>query len=275
MTREAKCKGSAVERLMKLGFSEYEAKAYVALLAESPVTGYKLSRLSGVPPSMIYEVVGKLVARGAAMTLRAGDTNKYAPVPATALLERFRREHGRLIASLKEDLATLVSDTELGYIWNIEGHSDIVAVAEKMIGKANSCIRLAPSPVAFPALQPALGTAIRRGVRVVIHGFSSLGLPEGQMVIVPMSGAAIRCIEGPGLILVVDGEKVLMGEWGDRTLARALWTRSPIVVFIAQRYLRTILYLPWMLALLGDRGRDLIHEEDQELFAQAMGSCID
>ena len=28
---------------------QYEAKAYVALLRKSPVTGYELSKLSGVP----------------------------------------------------------------------------------------------------------------------------------------------------------------------------------------------------------------------------------
>ena len=42
-----------VEMLVKIGLSEYEAKAYVALLRESPVTGYQLSKLSGVPRSMI------------------------------------------------------------------------------------------------------------------------------------------------------------------------------------------------------------------------------
>jgi len=38
-----------IEKLIALGFSEYEAKAYVALLRENPVTGYQLSKLSGVP----------------------------------------------------------------------------------------------------------------------------------------------------------------------------------------------------------------------------------
>jgi len=45
--------GDPAAKLVKIGFSEYEAKAYVALLRESPVTGYELSMLSGVPRSMI------------------------------------------------------------------------------------------------------------------------------------------------------------------------------------------------------------------------------
>ena len=40
-------------QLVKLGFSEYEAKAYIALLGKSPVSGYELAKQSGVPRSMI------------------------------------------------------------------------------------------------------------------------------------------------------------------------------------------------------------------------------
>ena len=266
---------SIVDRLIKLGFSKYEAEAYIALLGESPVTGYRLAKLSGIPPSSIYEVIGRLVACGAAMVLRMENTDMYAPVSAIKLLERLRREHGKLIASLKKDLAILTTRSDATDIWNVEGDEEILELAEKMIGKASNCICLAPSPAAFPALQLALGTAIRRGVRVVIHGSSSLGLSEGRVVIAPMSGAALRCIEGPSLILVVDGEEVLMGEWDNRMLARALWTRSPIVVFLAQSYLRTDLYLSKMLTLLEDETQNLIHEENRELFVQAMGNHAD
>lgn len=52
--------------------------------------------------------------------------------------------------------------------------------------------------------------------------------------------------------------------------ARASWTSSPLLVFIAEHHLRTDLYLPRVLALLGDRALDVIHEEDRELFARAL-----
>jgi hypothetical protein len=47
----------AVDKLMELGLAEYEAKAYLALLRESPITGHKLAELSGVPRSAIYEAL--------------------------------------------------------------------------------------------------------------------------------------------------------------------------------------------------------------------------
>jgi hypothetical protein len=81
-------------------------------------------------------------------------------------------------------------------------------------------------------------------------------------------------VEGLGLILVIDGEEVLVAEWLTESHARASWTSSSLLVFIAEHHLRTDLYLPQLLAQLGDRALELIREEDRELFARAMESHI-
>jgi len=243
--------GDPIDKLVKIGFSEYEAKAYVALLRESPVTGYQLSKTSSVPRSMIYEVLGKLTARGAAMTLRKGDSTQYAPVPADEFLDHLRREHEELTTSLKDDLVTLASPADLEYVWNIEGHENIIAKAQEMIGQAKTSIYLALLPVTFPALRPALEEAIGRGGRVMLYTTSELDLPGGRVVVAHVS------------------------EELTATQARASWTNSPLLVFIAEHHLRTDLYLPQILALLGDRALDLIQEEDRELFARALESRIE
>jgi Cd2+/Zn2+-exporting ATPase len=263
-----------IDKLVKIGFSEYEAKAYIALLRESPVTGYQLSKLSGVPRSMIYEVLGKLTARGAAMTLRTGGATKYAPVPAIEFLDQLRREHEELTDSLKDDLAILTAAPNLEYVWHIEGHDNIMAKAMEMIDQAKSGIYLALLPATFPTLKSSLEGAVARGVRVVIYTASALELPGGQVVVAPLSEEALTQVGGLGLILVIDGEEVLVAEWLPATQARASWTSSPLLVFIAEHHLRTDPYLPHILALLGDRALDVIREEDRELFARALESHI-
>lgn len=263
-----------IEKLMKIGFSEYEAKAYIALIRKNPVTGYELSKLSGVPRSMIYEVVGKLTARGAAMTLRTGRAVKYAPVAAGEFLDQLEREHQELIISLREDLSTFASAPDLEYVWNLEGHESIMARAIEMIGQARTRVYLALLPATLPTLLPALQEAIHRSVDVVIYTTSDLDLPGCRVVVAPLSEEALTQVGGLGLILVVDREEVLVGEWLTATQARASWTSSPLLVFIAEHHLRTDLYLPQILALLGDKALELIREEDRELFARAMESHI-
>ena len=263
-----------IDRLVKIGFSEYEAKAYVALLRKSPVTGYELSKLSGVPRSMIYEVVGKLATRGAAMTLRTGSATKYAPVSADEFLDQFQREQQALITSLKDDLTTFAAAPDLEYVWNLEGHENIMGKAVEMINQAQSRVYLALLPTTYPTLRPALQKAVARGVEVVIYTPHDLDLPGGRVVTAPMSQEALTQVGGLGLILVLDGQEVLIAEWLTETQARASWTSSPLLVFIAEHHLRTDLYLPQVLALLGKRAWEIIQEQDRELFARAMESHI-
>lgn len=264
-----------IDKLVKLGFSEYEAKAYAALLRETPVTGYQLAKLSGVPRSMIYEVLGKLTARGAAMTLRKEGSTLYAPVAAEEFLDQLHREHEDLVSSLKEDLAALDSTSDLEYVWNIEGHENIMAKAAEMIDQSRERIYLSLLPATFPALLPALEGAIERGVRVVVYSTSALDLSGGRVVVTPVSEEAQERVEGLWLILVIDEEQVLVGELLTENQARASWTGSSLFVFIAEHHLRTDPYLPQVLSCLGEQAFDLIREEDRELFARAMESYIE
>lgn len=259
-----------IDRLVRLGFSEYEAKAYVAMLRESPVTGYHISKVSGVPRSMIYEVLGKLVARGAAMTVHVQSGTRYAPVPPVEFLDHLHREHGDIVATLKEELVTNGLKSEMEYVWNIDGHDNVIAKVLEMIDQAGTRIYMSLLPATFPALQSALARAVRRGVRVMIYSTRDLDLPGGGVIVSPVPEEASETLKGLWLVMVVDGEEALIGEWLTADDVRASWTGDPLFVFVAEHHLRTDLYLPQVLALLGDQAMDIIREEDQELFAYAM-----
>ena len=263
-----------IDKLVQIGFSEYEAKAYVALLRESPVTGYQLAKASGVPRSMIYEVLGKLTARGAAMTLRQEGSTRYAPVPAGEFLAQLQREQDTLIHSLEDELSGLDSASDLEYVWNIDGHENIMAKAQAMIAQATGRIYLSLLPETFAALRPALVRAIDREVQVVVYSTAALDLPGGRVIAAPTPDEVHDRVEGLWLVLVIDGAEVLIGELLNENQARASWTGSPLFVFVAEHHLRTDLYLPRVLALLGAEGLDLIQEEDRGLFACAFESRI-
>ncbi|MFW6135706.1 MAG: TrmB family transcriptional regulator [Chloroflexota bacterium] len=264
-----------VDRLVELGFSEYEAKAYVALLSQNPATGYQVSKVSGVPRSMVYEVLGKLTARGAAMELRKQGKTQYAPTPPRDFFDQLHREHEELVTSLQEDLSALATASDLESVWNIEGYENLIAKAQEMIRHAEDRVYLAVLPSTFPPLKAALEEAMADGVRVVVYSSEGLDLPGARIVTAEMSQDHLKRAEGLGLVLVVDGDEVLIGERLSGAQARASWTRSPLFVLIAEHHLRTDLYLPRILDELGDRAEELIHEDDWELFAQAFESRID
>lgn len=101
--------------LRDLGLSEYEARAYRALLRSSPSTAKELSRASDVPMGRIYDVLNALEQRGLARSQAASRPKKYVAVEPDAALERLldsKREELRekeaqyeeVVSSLNEEL---------------------------------------------------------------------------------------------------------------------------------------------------------------------------
>src|ERR1700728_3612667 len=53
-----------VERLVRLGLTKYEARAYAALVRRDGSTPAEVARVAGVPRPRVYDVMDSLVAKG-------------------------------------------------------------------------------------------------------------------------------------------------------------------------------------------------------------------
>ena len=76
-----------IGQLRDLGFGEYEARAYLALLQTSPMNGYEVSKASGLPRANVYGVLQKLEDRGAVVRVDAPEGTRYAPVPSDEVVQ--------------------------------------------------------------------------------------------------------------------------------------------------------------------------------------------
>ncbi len=226
-----------VEKLVRIGLSEYEARAYVALLERNPMTSDQLAENSGVPRSLGRGVAEQLVERGAAVTLHAAGIRKYAPVAAEELLDRLHQEQGELITAVKEDLRPCTSASDLHPVWNVEGEANILARAIGMIRAARVRVLLAALPATVTALRPALEDAIGRDVQVVVYTTSHITLPGGRVIVTPVPADELDRLNRLGLILIRDGQEALIGEWLEVGRTQASWTRSLTLVSIAEQHL--------------------------------------
>lgn len=85
---------ATVDRLVRLGLTLYEARAYVALIRRDGSTPAEVAKVAGVPRPRIYDVIASLVAKGLASE-RPGRTARFVAVPpdeAAALLVSIHRE---------------------------------------------------------------------------------------------------------------------------------------------------------------------------------------
>ena len=124
--------------LAAAGFTEYEAKAYLALLHEHPTTGYQISKKSGVPRSMVYEALGRLYARGAVLETRDGRATLYRPLPPDVLLDQREQEHRHLMSELRQGLRKLYTAQEEDRVWSISQRRSVLSYATQMIRQAQS-----------------------------------------------------------------------------------------------------------------------------------------
>lgn len=220
--------------LMELGFTEYEAKTYLALLRTSPATGYQVSKDAGIPRSMVYEALGRLANRGAVLTLPQGDTTRYAPVPVAALLDSMRHTYEEAIDAAHESLARYETPVPLEQAWNIEGRGAILGRAREMIAGAREELLLSLTDRTIVDLMPVLREAHERGVRVRILVCGDAEVEFGEVVRHPQAESALQQI-GQSIVVVTDGSHALIGGAGaDDT---AVWTGNRHLVFIARQYI--------------------------------------
>jgi Cd2+/Zn2+-exporting ATPase len=239
-----------VERLTRLGFGEWEAKVYLALLQRSPANGYQVSKDSAVPRSMVYEVLGKLVGRGAVLMTHDGDNTLYAPVPPTDLMERLQREHSELTDGLKRDLAQVSKGTEEEYVWRIDGYDSVLARAWKLIESAKKTLHAQLYADEFERLRPALAEAAARGVQVALATIGEVDFPAGRVVELPVTDAYAKAATF-ALLLVADTQEVLLGERRAEAEARASWTRNRQLAAIVEGHVRRTLLIPVLYEKLG------------------------
>ena len=75
---------SMIAQLREFGFTESEAKVYVALLEGGAVSGYEASKLSGVARSKIYTILEALIQRGAVLSSSDGRARRCGDTAARA-----------------------------------------------------------------------------------------------------------------------------------------------------------------------------------------------
>ena len=119
--------------LQQLGFSEYEARAYLALLQRNPLTGYELAKVSGLPRANIYAVLQKLEERGAVVRLEAPSGTRYAPVAPTELTQRIASRFQDVLSATQQALKDLAAPADTEHIWNIQGYAALIDHAHALI----------------------------------------------------------------------------------------------------------------------------------------------
>ncbi|RLI38603.1 transcriptional regulator, partial [Candidatus Bathyarchaeota archaeon] len=98
-----------INSLKKLGLTEYEAKAYIALLERGEADALEISRRSGVPRTRIYDILSKLESNGFIQGLKGSRPMIYIALPPSHTLKPLKD-------SIVKDLENTLNDLEQVYL---------------------------------------------------------------------------------------------------------------------------------------------------------------
>ncbi len=217
-------KENILEILKDLNFTEYEAKAYLTLLEESPLTGYAVAKNSGVPRSKIYEVLDNLVIRGDIL-VSPGNTPQYTPVPAKELIKSRRKKAEENFELAEKSLAVFErSVNDRSNIWNITGRNEIIEKVKESILSAKKRILLEIWSEEFKELETELRQAAKRGVNVTIIAYGEIISDFANVYLHYMGHEITEEYGGRWIVFSGDDSEVVAGIVSLSKDSRAAWT---------------------------------------------------
>ncbi|MBN2470884.1 MAG: TrmB family transcriptional regulator [Anaerolineae bacterium] len=249
--------------LTAVGFTEYEARVYIALLQEYPDTGYQISKRAGIPRSMVYEALGRLRARGAVLETRENRASLYRPLPPEVLLDHHEAEQRRLLDGLRRGLTGIYESQEEDRVWSISGQRTVLSYAGQMIRQAGRELYLVLGDADLDALTPAIKDASARGVWVgaLLTGRGTLACDE--VAYHPPLESELQQLDRT-LMVVADGQETLIATEALETTATV--TRNRNLVLIARQFVWMELFAQRVYARLGPEALERLAPEDRQIF---------
>ncbi len=233
---------TAISGLTRLGLSEYEAKAYTALLRENPLTAYEISKNSGIPSSKIYEVVKRLESRHMVQSIHGERSKMFIPTPPDEFIETFKTSMEDSLGAVRNELKGLKVGMDTSYTWHIKDYDGLVLKAKRMLDTAVQTILLSIWPSEIEVFENSIVKAENRGVRVVIIHYGATNLKSGQVYRHPVEDTIYAQKGVRGFTLIADSKEALISNISGQG-TDAIWSMNEGFVMMTEDYLRHDIYI--------------------------------
>lgn len=190
-----------IEQLMSFSLTRQEALIYIILHSEGMLTGYEVSKLSGISRSNSYTTLASLVEKGAANIIEDTATH-YVPVEINEFCDNKIRALIKTKTVLSENIPKGKEELN-GYI-TIKGQNHVLDKIISMIVSANERIYISVSGIILEQLTPYLQKAVTEKLKVVV-----ITNPPFKL-----DGAILYLAKEPlnEIRLIVDSTAVLTGD---------------------------------------------------------------
>lgn len=237
-----------IAALTEQGFSLNESRAYAALLASGPSTGYEVGQKAQIPRSAVYGALRRLVQAGAARSI-PGQPERFVAAPAESLIELLRDRFESSAQRLETAVRALHTEPPVPDAFSVRGYDRVIEEGRRLIRAATERLVVAGWPRELSLLCDALDEAARKRIAIWIFSHAAIGddVP-GQHFSYGVEERALEAFWKHRLVIVADDRCTLIGatEHGDsdnavisETVAIAELATSQIaldITLLAQRH---------------------------------------
>ncbi len=249
--------GSGVDlqtSLQQLGFTDNEARAYLALSQSYPATAYEIAKRSGLPRPNAYGVLRSLEAKGAIQAVNESPV-RYAPLDPDDYFGNHAQKTRSLCDSVAQGIAAQAQPNDNTFMWFYEGADAIHRKTSDLIEEAEDSVWIKGPESLIGPLLPLLHAACERGVQVIIIGFGrnidALKV-HPRMTVLPHEGDASvsRGATEVMLTMTTDFGGVLIANYAPGLAPTASYARNRSIVYVVQTLLLHEIYLAEMLTTM-------------------------
>lgn len=247
-----------LRELQGLGFSDYEAKAYVALVLSPNATAYEISKVATIPKANCYTVLENLRKKGAVQAVSENPV-KYVAVDPSKYFSQVAVKTQLRCERLQDSLSQIAVLPQEELVWSLNDKKSVQIQIGKIIDSATDHLWIKASDTTLAPHKDALREADARGVQVLIILFgqdveefnlgknSKVYLHEGNGIQVGISHTLIT--------ITRDFQETLVAEVGSNSYGT--YTKNRPIVNMADSLIRHEIYFAEIFKEFGEQ----IHEK--------------
>jgi sugar-specific transcriptional regulator TrmB len=225
-----------LNKLLKLGFTSYEARTYLGLLRNNPATGYEISQQVNVPRSVIYTILRKLETMGIVISIH-DKPRRYIPLSPKQLMSLLESDFSKRVSSLREDLFNFNNKPESEGFWNIRGYESLMELCTSLIKETRETIYISAWKREIEQLKKPLFAAKKRGVEIVAFSFTEIDKNLGDVFAYGVDEEKLAKFWDRKIIMVTDSKDLVMGSANMDDEQQIIWTQNRAVLTIALNYI--------------------------------------
>ena len=235
----------AIDLMIGLGLTDYEARAYITLLRCQPASAYEISKESGIPSSKIYETFARLQDKGLTQPIpdQKGRGKQYVALNYKDFIYAKQEEVTRSTDKLGPLLDAVGHSVNVELIWQIREVDKVFDKARQLIKQAKQNILISLWPNELDRLKEYILDAEARGVKIALLHFGKSEFNAGATFYHPRELTIYEEKGGRALTMVVDSKVVLIGTFFDDGHLEAVWSKNHGFVTVSEDYIRHDIYI--------------------------------